>query len=258
MIAQHSEVVTYWRGIVGTLAQRGLLRQKQDGAKVIPQAVAVVTGDFVAFVLDMQRLGGVSREQWLDADLWAQTRAALQGRRVFCADNAGLALVVARNPEAARVRLPSKLELTPDMLPDGEYTAILGQSAGGGVILDSSEGERALLVGGATGAGKTGTIRSMILQLARKCDPGRLALAVVDLKRLDFTALADLPHLVEPIATTEAETQALVSWCVQEMERRQTVMSAAGVTRWDRLPQAQRFPLLLIAIDEVADLAIHP
>jgi hypothetical protein len=100
MIAQYSEVVTYWRGIVGTLAQRGLLRQKRDGAKVIPQAVAIVEPERVTFVLDMQRLGGVSREQWLDADLWAQTRAALQGRRVFCVDSAGLALVVARNPGA--------------------------------------------------------------------------------------------------------------------------------------------------------------
>ncbi|MEE8391416.1 MAG: hypothetical protein V3S14_11555 [Anaerolineae bacterium] len=63
MIAQYSEVVTYWHAIVGTLDQRNLLGQRQDGAKVVPQAVGIVTPDFVAFILDMQRLAGIPREK---------------------------------------------------------------------------------------------------------------------------------------------------------------------------------------------------
>jgi DNA segregation ATPase FtsK/SpoIIIE-like protein len=48
------------------------------------------------------------------------------------------------------------------------------------------------------------------------------------------------------------------------MERRQAVMSAAGVTRWDLLPEGAdsegvcRFPLLLVVIDEAADFAKSP
>ncbi|MCP4536599.1 MAG: hypothetical protein GY832_05585, partial [Chloroflexi bacterium] len=145
MIMEHSEVVTYWQGIVGTLAQRGLLKQRQDGCKIIPQATAIVTPQYVAFVFDMQRLAGIPREKWLETDLWAQTRAALQGRRVFVADSAGLAMVVAREPgDMQRQRLPTRLVMTPDLLPKGTYTVLLGQSAGGGVVLDLAEGERAI------------------------------------------------------------------------------------------------------------------
>ena len=140
MIAQYSEVTVYWHGIVGTLAQRGLLGQRQDGAKVIPQAIGIVTPDFVAFVLDMQRLAGIPREKWLEFELWAQLRAALQGRRVFVADSAGLALVVAREPEEQQRRLPVRLVMTPDLLPEGDYTALLGQSAGGDVVLNWPKG----------------------------------------------------------------------------------------------------------------------
>ncbi len=259
MIAAYSEVATYWRGVVGTLAQRGLLRQRQDGQKVIPEAVAIVEPERVCFVLDMLRLAGVSRESWLDLALWAQVRAALQGRRVLVADSGGLAVVIAREPgEPQRKRLPARVMLDAGAIPDGEYTAYLGESKSGRVVLDLAGNERAVLVGGTSGSGKTGTIRSLVLQLARKCDPGRLGLAVVDLKRLDFPALAALPHLVRPIATTEAEAVDLVGWAVQEMERRQAVMQAAQVTRWDLLPEGERFPLLLVVVDEAADFAKSP
>lgn len=259
MAGSYSEISVYWRSIKSTLNQRGLLRQRrQDGSVSIPQARYLVAPDFVAFVLDMHRLAGVSREQWLDHDLWAQLRATLQGRRVFCADSAGLAVVVARDPGEKRARLPARLPLNDDLLAEGDYTAVLGVSAAGPVVLDLAEGERALLVGGSTGTGKTGTVRALVLQLARKCAPDRLALAVIDLKALDFTALARLPHLVRPVATEESDAEALVAWCVGELERRQAVMSAASVTRWDRLPEGERFPLLLLVVDEVADFADSP
>jgi hypothetical protein len=256
MIEQYTEVTTYWRACVGTLAQRGLLRQRKDGQKVIPQAVAIVEPARCVFVLDMLRLAGVSREVCLNSDLWAQIRAALQGRRCFVADGGGLAVVIAREPgEPERKRLPRQVILDAEAIPHGNYTAVLGESRGGPVVLDLAEGERAILIGGTSGSGKTGTIRSLVLQLARKNGPDRLALAVVDLKRLDFTALAGLPHLARPVATTEAGAVDLVAWCVQEMERRQAIMQAAQVTHWDRLPEGDRFPLLLVVIDEVADFA---
>ncbi|RLC94643.1 MAG: hypothetical protein DRI77_10815, partial [Chloroflexi bacterium] len=139
--------------------------------------------------------------------------------------------------------------------PPGDYTALLGTAAGGDVVLDLAKDARALLVGGTTGSGKTRSIISLILQLAHKNGPDRLALAMVDLKRLDFTALDALPHLVRPVATTELDAVKLVNWCVQEMERRQAMMRAASVTRWDRLHIEERFPLLLVAVDECADFA---
>jgi len=258
MTAAHSEIVTYWRGIVTTLVQRGLLRQRRDGQKVLPQAVGVVTGEYVAFVLDMHRLGGIAREQWLDTALWAQVRATLQGRRCFVADSAGLALVVAREPGERVRRLPRRIPLDAGMVPDTAYTVLLGISKAGPVTLDLAGQERAVLVGGTSGSGKTSTIRTLVLQAAHKHTPEELALAIVDLKRLDFTPLSTLPHLVQPVATTEEEARRLVAWCGSEMERRQAVMTAAGVTRWDRMVAQERFPLLVVVVDECADFAGSP
>ncbi len=179
---------------------------------------------------------------------------------MFVADSAGLALVVARDPGEQRRRLPARVTLNNDLLPDGAYTVTLGIGRNGPVILDLAGNERAILVGGETGSGKTGTVKSIIAQAARKCSPDTLVLALVDLKRLDFPIFDGLSHLVAPVATEEADAENLVSWCVGEMERRQAIMQAAQVTRWDtlRVPDSDRFPLLLIVMDEVADFADSP
>jgi hypothetical protein len=258
MTVEYTEVVNYWRATVGTLAQRGLLRQREDGQKVIPEAVAIVEPTRVCFVLDMLRLAGVSRESWLDPQLHAQIKAALQGRRVIVADSGGLAVVIAREPgEPQRKRLPRRVILDTETIPDGDYTAVLGESKVGPVILDLAGNERALLVGGTSGSGKTSAIKSLALQLTRKHTPETLTLALVDLKALDFLTLAELPH-VEGVATTEAEAGKLVAWAVQEMERRRVVMGAAGVTRWELLPEGDRFSLLLLIVDECADFGKSP
>ena len=257
MATYNPEAVTYWRGIRSALTQRGLLhqyRKTEDGGReaVLPEAHYLVDPDYIAFTLDMNRLGGVPREAWLDPELHAQIRATLAGRRVYCADSAGIALVVARNPDAPRVRLPARVTLSPDLVPDGDYTACLGLSARGPVVFNLADGERSILAGGTTGMGKTGTIRALILQLARKCGPDRLHLALVDLKRLDFTALAGLPHLMG-LATQETEAADLVGHCLGEMQKRLLIMQSKQVTRWDYMPDGERFPLLLVVVDEAAD-----
>jgi hypothetical protein len=93
------EVIIYWRQIVGTLGQRGLVRQRpRQGGVMLPVADAFLLPDRCIFALDMQRLGGIPREEWLKPELWRQWRAALQGRRVFVSDGGGLAITVARQP----------------------------------------------------------------------------------------------------------------------------------------------------------------
>jgi hypothetical protein len=255
--ASYSEVVTYWRGLIATLKQRGMLRQKRENrTAVIPSAEALVLPDRVIFLLDMNRLAGISREDWLDRDMWLQLRATLRGRRCFVADSAGLAVVVAREPgEPQRKRLPRRVVLEVDRVPGGRYTALLGVSRADDVVLDLARGERAMLIAGSSGRGKTTAILSILLQLIGKNGPDTLQLAIVDLKRLDFTPLGNLPHLVRPIATKAEDAAELVARVREEMERRFDVMSAAQVTSWDRMPPGEGFPLLLVVVDECADFA---
>lgn len=255
MDAMTGEVVGYWRQLVGTLAQRNLLRDRpKRGGKVLPEADAILLPDRVIFALDMQRLAGIAREAWLDADLWAQWQAALQGRRCFVSDGGGLAITVARQPGTHTRRLPAVIPLDLTDLPEKPYTVTLGHTKRGPVTLDLAGDHRAILVGGTSGSGKTNLMQSVILQLAAKHTPAEVRFAVVDTKQVDFGAAFDrLPHLFAPIAHTLGEAARLVEAVEGERLRRQAIMAAAGAADWRDLPESEALPLLLLIVDEAAD-----
>jgi len=254
-----NEVVGYWRVILATLKQRGLLRDRPaQGGVIVPHALAVMDQERVCFVLDMMRLGGISRERWLDRKLWHQWRAALSGRRVVVADGYGLVIVVGRQPgPVIAKRLPSVIPLTPDVIPDGLYTVCLGMDKRGPVVLDLADEHRAILTGGTSGSGKTNLLMSIILQSVTKHTPEEFQFCIVDTKEIDFGAtFARLPHLFAPIAHTLDEAAKLIGAVEQERQRRQAVMAGAGVNDWRRLDEP--FPLLLLVVDEAADFDKSP
>jgi hypothetical protein len=248
-----TEVVRYWEQILTTLRQRGLLKQEQ-----YPVADALLLPDRAIFILDMQRLGGIPREEWLDRQLWAQWRAALQGRRVIVSDRGGLAIQVARDPgPPERRRLPAVIPLTPDRIPPEPYRVCLGLARRGPVALDIAGTHRAILIGGTSGSGKTNLIQSILLQLAAKHSPDEVRFAVVDPKEVDFGPEFDaLPHLFAPIAHEMDDCARLIEQVEAERVRRQALMSAAGVADWRDLEEP--LPLLLLAVDEAADFAGTP
>jgi len=251
------EVTIYWRAIVGTLNQRGLLRERpRRGGAILPEADAYLFTDRVIYVLDLQRLGGIPRETWLERDLWAQWRAALQGRRCFVSDGGGLAITVARQPGQHVKRLPRVIRLTPEHLPDKPYHVTLGYTRHGPVHLDLAGDHRAILTGGTSGAGKTNLMQSVILQLAAKHTPDQVRFAIVDTKEVDFGAAFErLPHLFAPIAHTLEEAARLIEAVEAERLRRQAVMAAAGVADWRK---ADGLALLQLVVDEAADFTRTP
>ena len=248
------EVTTYWRAITGTLAQRGLLQERaRRGGDVLPEADAYLVADRCVYVLDLQRLGGISRERWLDSKLWAQWRAALSGRRVFVSDGGGLAITVARQPGEQRQRLPQVIELTPDHVSDESYQVTLGYGRRGAVTLDLARDNRAVLIGGTSGSGKTNLMQSIVLQLAAKHTSAEVQFAIVDTKEVDFGAAYErLPHLFAPIAHDLSEAACLIERVEAERLRRQGVMAEAGVADWR---QCEGLGLLVLTVDEAADFA---
>ena len=257
------EVVIYWRQIASTLGQRGLLnRRSRQGGMILPQADAFLLPDRCVFVLDMQRLGGIPREEWLKPELWRQWRAALQGRRVFVSDGGGLAITVARQPgPRRRKRLPATIPLELDEVTDVPYEVILGHTRRGAVTLDLAEGNRAILTGGWSGSGKTNLVQSIVLQLAAKHGSDEFRVTIVDPKQVDFgplTPYARLPHLAGSIAYTVEEASRSIEGVYTEFLRRQALMASEGVADWRQLAGADRLPLLLLAIDEAADLTGTP
>jgi hypothetical protein len=255
------EVIIYWRQIVGTLGQRGLVKRRpRRGGAILPVADAFLLPDRCIFALDMQRLGGIPREEWLKRDLWAQWRAALQGRRVFVSDGGGLAITVARQPgQRRRRRLPHVIPLDLEDLPGKDYTVALGIAKSGPVTLDLACDHRAILTGGTSGSGKTNLMQSITLQLAAGHPPAEFRVAIVDTKQVDFGRDWDgLPHLFEPVAHTLEQAQRLIEAVEGERLRRQALMAAAGVADWREMPAGEDLPLLLLVVDEAADFARTP
>jgi hypothetical protein len=267
-----SKVISVWQAIVSTLLQRGLLRERtRQGGVVLPKGIALLLPDRVVFLLDMQHLGGVSREAWLDRNLWAQCRAALEGRQIFVSDGGGLAITVALESGSRRQRVPALIPLTAEHLPDEPYQVTLGYDPRGPILLDLAGDQRAILVGGTTGSGKTNLLQSIVLQLAAKHSPHEVAFAIVDTKEVDFNQeYAGLSHLFTPfdngrnirpeagsIAHDLEDAARLIERVENERLRRQALMAQAGVADWRDYDYgaADPFPLLLLVVDEAADFA---
>jgi hypothetical protein len=261
MDAIHGEIVGYWRGIVATLHQRGMLRDRpRQGGKVLPEADAILLPDRCIFALDLHRLGGIPREAWLSPELWAQWRAALRGRRVIVSDGAGLFIQVGRRPQKRPVkRLPHVISLDLEALPERAYTVTLGYTKAGAAALDLAGDHRAILTGGTSGSGKTNLMQSIVLQLAAKHAPAEFRVAIVDTKQVDFGRDWDgLPHLFEPVAHDLDAAACLIERVEAERLRRQALMAKAGVADWRDLSENERLPLLLLVVDEAADFARTP
>jgi len=153
---------------------------------------------------------------------------------------------------------------------------ILGVDVTGKAIVEDLASTPHLLVGGATGSGKSVGLNVMLVSLLCALSPQKLKLILIDPKRLEFTPYADIPHLLFPIVTQAPRAISVLKWVVQEMEARYQAMSLAGVRNigeyhrytnsWNasQKPSAQNkqqekprdIPYLVVIIDELADLMI--
>jgi DNA segregation ATPase FtsK/SpoIIIE, S-DNA-T family len=128
-----------------------------------------------------------------------------------------------------------------------------------------------LLVAGATGAGKSVCINSILLSFLYKARPEELKLLLVDPKRIELSVYADLPHLVHPVVTDMSDAKSAMDWAVYEMERRYEAMARLGVRniegynvklaelgkdRDPELADLEPMPFLVLVIDELADLML--
>jgi DNA segregation ATPase FtsK/SpoIIIE, S-DNA-T family len=91
-----------------------------------------------------------------------------------------------------------------------------------------------LLVAGATGAGKSVGLNSMIISLIYKALPKQLRLLMIDPKMVELKMYEDIPHLIHPIVTDPKLASNALLWAVQEMENRYRTLAACGVRNIDQ------------------------
>jgi len=129
-----------------------------------------------------------------------------------------------------------------------------------------------LLVAGATGAGKSVCLNSLICSILLKATPDEVRFIMVDPKVVELTMYNDIPHLLVPVITEPKKAAEALKWAVAEMEARYQKLAKLGVRNLSdhnaKLMHAQaeaaedgvepEKPLayIVIVIDEFADLML--
>ena len=109
----------------------------------------------------------------------------------------------------------------------------LGKDVYGNTVIGDLAAMPHCLVAGATGAGKSVCINSIITSILYKFGPDELRFIMVDPKVVEMQVYADLPHLVVPVVTDPKKTVGALNWCVNEMERRYKLFAKLGVRNFD-------------------------
>lgn len=119
-----------------------------------------------------------------------------------------------------------------------------------------------LLIAGATGAGKSVCVNSMILSILYKRSPQQVKLILVDPKVVELKLYNDIPHLLTPVITEPKRALQSLQYCLCEMERRYALLDGMGVrdiSSYNRRIEernicTEKLPYIVVIIDEFADL----
>lgn len=139
-------------------------------------------------------------------------------------------------------------------------TLALGKDIVGNPFITDLKRLPHLLIAGTTGSGKSVGLNAMILSLLYKNSPDNLKLLMIDPKKVEFSIYADIPHLITPIITQPKKAIVGLNSAVAEMDRRYDLMSELrtkdidGYNRKAGAEGMEKFPYLVIIIDELADL----
>jgi DNA segregation ATPase FtsK/SpoIIIE, S-DNA-T family len=183
-------------------------------------------------------------------------------------------------------RNPREYILLDEVLRSPEFTntqhrlpVAMGKDAFGEVKVTDLAGMPHMLVAGATGAGKSVFINTMLVSLITKRTPRELKLVLIDPKQLELALYERLPHLMLPVIVDSKSASIALLWLVQEMERRYSILKELGVKNIDGFnkklttcdeslilninkfyedarDEGYELPYIVCVIDEFADLIL--
>lgn len=165
--------------------------------------------------------------------------------------------------------------------------AVGKNTAGDPVVADLAKMPH-LLIAGSTGSGKSVCINTIIASILMNATPRDVRMIMVDPKVVELNIYNDIPHLLTPVITDPKRAAGALRWAVREMESRYRRLAALGVrdieqynarvetiraeaaeenaSRGEDDTEAvdgdvttvlpERLPLIVIIIDEFADLMV--
>ena len=149
-----------------------------------------------------------------------------------------------------------------------KLTLCLGKDIVGNPFVAELERMPHLLIAGATGAGKSVALNTMICSLLYKAGPDEVKLIMVDPKRIELSNYDGIPHLITPVVTDVKKPPMHFSGpCVKWRDATNLLSEnkARNIVQYNRKIEPEkaestdgdapeRLPFIVIIIDELADL----
>ena len=122
-----------------------------------------------------------------------------------------------------------------------------------------------VLIGGATGQGKTMCLNSLIVGLVATKTPDEVRFIVYDPKCVEYTGLADLPHLIIPPVTSVEKMVEVVHWLESEVDNRLQMFASVkcrNISQFNSREQEDKYaetlpktvPYIVAVLDDITDL----
>jgi S-DNA-T family DNA segregation ATPase FtsK/SpoIIIE len=155
-----------------------------------------------------------------------------------------------------------------------KLTIALGKTIHGETYLTDLAVMPHLLIGGATGTGKSVALNTIIASILYKATPEEVKIILVDPKRLEFTHYDGLPHLLCPVVKDPKKAGSILIDAVIKMEERYHTLGSQKVRNIEQYNQKMKrilkeqngkltpeekenlkpLPYIVIIIDELAEL----
>jgi S-DNA-T family DNA segregation ATPase FtsK/SpoIIIE len=133
------------------------------------------------------------------------------------------------NTKGTSVYLRELIESPAFHNPEIALPLALGKDVSGRIIVGDLSAMPHMLIAGATGAGKTVCMNSLLTGLLISRTPEQLRLILVDPKTFEFQAYENLKHLVVPIITDAKKVTLGLRWAIKEMEKRYALFKKVKV-----------------------------
>ncbi len=145
----------------------------------------------------------------------------------------------------------------------------LGRDIGGRTHVADLSKMPHILIAGATGAGKSSCINSIITSVLMRCTPDEVRMILVDPKMVELGQYDRLPHLLTQVVVEPKKAANALAWATREMDRRYEVLHKVGVRDLGGYNAAvdagqldndvndvpyERLPYILVVVDELNDL----
>ncbi len=181
----------------------------------------------------------------------------------------GKAVIGIEIPNAEREMVRFKEIVTADAFQKSKssLTLCLGKDIVGEPVVSTMDKMPHLLIAGATGAGKSVALNTMISSFLYKATPDQVKMIMVDPKRIELSMYDGIPHLITPVVTQAKKATNALYWAVKEMENRYELLSemkTRNIAQYNKKVEKvkpekgqaapKKLPYIVMIIDELADL----